>query len=255
MTDVLKSRMDSFYPSPANSQFSNTPEFQQEQQAREAAKASVLKDHEEAESAKQIAKLKKEALAKARIAKIRNSSITAQAHAEEAERKTKLLEAIEVQAAEDEAPQRAIVSKAIASAEKSGSTSAISAAKELLTMQGTTRADVQKLLLSLNINMNLQLTKTDTANLLACLLTCNEQQLHALSRNPKVPIAIKIVIKRLQEDAAMGNMAALERIWDRVFGKAAMSLELPEQSMAAGIIPNTPISREAYVVIRETLLK
>lgn len=125
-----------------------------------------------------------------------------------------------------------------------------------LQIQGTTRPEVLKLLTSLNINLNVQLSKQDTANLLACLLTCNEAQLAALYNNKKIPIVIKTVIKRLQEDAKLGNIDTVEKLWDRVFGKNAMSLNLPEQTqLETGILPNVPVSREAYIVIRDTLLK
>ena len=127
---------------------------------------------------------------------------------------------------------------------------------QALQMQGTTRPEVLKLLASLNINLNIQLSKQDTANLLACLLTCNDAQLAALYNNKKIPIVIKTVIKRLQEDAKLGNVETVEKLWDRVFGKNAMSLNLPEQAqLETGIIPNTPVSREAYILIRDTLLK
>lgn len=127
---------------------------------------------------------------------------------------------------------------------------------QALQMQGATRPEVLKLLTSLNINLNVQLSKQDTANLLACLLTCNEAQLAALYNNKKIPIVIKTVIKRLQRDVKLGNMETIERLWDRVFGKNAMSLNLPEQTqLETGILPNMPVSREAYIVIRDTLLK
>lgn len=125
-----------------------------------------------------------------------------------------------------------------------------------LRLQGTSRPEVIRLLDSLNINLSLRLTKTDTANLLACLLTCNETQLTALMDNKKIPLAIKTVIKRIIEDAKYGNIETVERLWDRVFGKGPMQLDLPTSvPTAQGIIPNTPISREAYIVIRDTLLK
>lgn len=128
--------------------------------------------------------------------------------------------------------------------------------RQAIQMQGTTRPEVLKLLASLNINLNVQLSKQDTANLLACLLTCNEAQLAALYNNKKIPIVIKTVIKRLQEDAKLGNIETVEKLWDRVFGKNAMSLNLPEQTqLETGILPNVPVSREAYIVIRDTLLK
>lgn len=120
---------------------------------------------------------------------------------------------------------------------------------------GTTRRDVVKLLNSLNINTSLYLTRADTYNLLSCLLTCNEEQLKAVYSNPKVPLAIKIVIKRLQDDARVGNIDTLERLWDRVFGKnqTAAAIQLPE-GVSNGIIPNTLVSREAYMIIRDTII-
>lgn len=125
----------------------------------------------------------------------------------------------------------------------------------MVDFQSTTPTEVQALLANLGINLNLHLTKNDTANLLSCLLTCNEQQLLGLMDNRKVPIAIKTVIKRLLDDASKGNMATVEKLWDRVFGKTAMveTNSLPEGSMP-GLIPNRPISREAYIVIRDTVI-
>lgn len=129
-------------------------------------------------------------------------------------------------------------------------------AKSIMAMSGTTKPEIVRLLTQLNINLNLQLTKTDTANLLACLLTANENQLKALYKNKKVPIAIRTIIKRLLDDEKLGNIETVEKLWDRVFGKAGMMLNLPEQAQTAtGIIPNTPVSREAYILIRDTLIQ
>lgn len=142
--------------------------------------------------------------------------------------------------------------KEVASKKSAGS----SVIQNALALQGTSRAELTKLLTSLNINLSIQLSKQDTANLLACLLTCNESQLVALQSNKKVPIAIKAIIKRLQEDAKLGNIDTIEKLWDRIFGKGAMQLNLPEQQqLQTGIIPNQPISREAYILIRDTLIK
>lgn len=240
MDEITRKRVEEFLPPDTPLTGPKTP---RERQQAVQIKYDMLQAREDKKNAIELAKIKAAARRKLEAEKLKGKEDSASA--QEAARKIELVEAIEVAAKEDEAPQRAIA----AHIDKSD------AAKELLAMQGTTRADVRRLLASLNINMNLQLTKTDTANLLACLLTCNEQQLAALESNPKVPLAIKIVIKRLREDAKAGSMAALERLWDRVFGKAQMSLDLPEQATAAGIIPNTPISREAYIVIRDTLIK
>ena len=123
-------------------------------------------------------------------------------------------------------------------------------------LQGASRPEITKLLTSLNINLSVQLTKQDTANLLACLLTCNHSQLQALMANKKVPVVIKTVIKRLIEDEKLGNIETIEKLWDRIFGKGPMQLSLPEgQQLQTGIIPNQPVSREAYILIRDILIK
>lgn len=122
---------------------------------------------------------------------------------------------------------------------------------------GTTRRDVVQLLTSLNINLSLNLSRSDTYNLLGCLLTCNEAQLNALMLNTKVPVAIKTVIKRLLEDSRLGNMDTIEKLWDRIFGKTSEKaiFSMPnEASVTSGIIPNTVVSREAYMIIRDTVI-
>ena len=125
-----------------------------------------------------------------------------------------------------------------------------------LQLQGASRPEMVKLLSSLNINLSVRLSKTDTANLLACLLTCNDSQLNALMSNKKLPVAIKAVIKRIQEDAKLGNIEVIERLWTRLFGKEPLAQnDLPQNAISQGIIPSTPISREAYVIIRDTLIK
>lgn len=166
----------------------------------------------------------------------------------EQKKRVEAVEAVEAQVVEP--------LKATELAESSSKRTYSSTVAKALQLQGTSRPEITKLLTSLNINLSVQLTKQDTANLLACLLTCNEAQLQALYNNKKIPIVIKTVIKRLQEDAKLGNIETVEKLWDRVFGKGQMQLNLPEsQQLQTGIIPNVPVSREAYIVIRDTLLK
>ena len=124
--------------------------------------------------------------------------------------------------------------------------------------RSTTRRDVQALLNSLNINMNLQLTKNDTSQLLACLLTANETQLKQLMANKKTPVAIKIVIKRLLSDMDIGDMSSLERLWDRVFGKAPITDSfsptlVAKETIERSVIPESPVSRQTYEIIRREL--
>lgn len=168
----------------------------------------------------------------------------------EQQKRVEAIEALEAQTVE---PLKATE---LAERHGSGRGSYSSAVRSALQLQGASRPEITKLLTSLNINLSVQLTKQDTANLLACLLTCNHSQLQALMTNKKVPVVIKTVIKRLIEDEKLGNIETIEKLWDRIFGKGPMQLSLPEgQQLQTGIIPNQPVSREAYILIRDTLIK
>lgn len=168
----------------------------------------------------------------------------------EQQKRVEAIEALEAQTVE---PLKATE---LAERHDSGKGSYSSAIRSALQLQGASRPEITKLLTSLNINLSVQLTKQDTANLLACLLTCNHSQLQALMANKKVPVVIKTVIKRLIEDEKLGNIETIEKLWDRIFGKGPMQLSLPEgQQLQTGIIPNQPVSREAYILIRDTLIK
>lgn len=84
---------------------------------------------------------------------------------------------------------------------------------------------VARLLASLNMNLDLQLNGKQTEALMAALLTCNENQLRAIHGNPKVPIAVKIMARRLMDDVKAGSTAQLESLWDRIFGKGILDYE------------------------------
>ena len=120
---------------------------------------------------------------------------------------------------------------------------------------------LSRLLDSMNIDLDMGLSKNDTDSLLAALLTATESQLETLSNNPAVPVVIKTLIRRLLADSARGDTATIERLWDRLFGKPANALAIatPAQQQAApaadqSIIPSTPVSREAFLILRETLM-
>lgn len=162
---------------------------------------------------------------------------------------------------------------AIPSAIESASPNSLSTTQKMFLAEAslsTSRKDVDNLLSSLNINLNLRLNKRDMSKLLACLMTCNEMQLEALANNSRVPVAIKTVIRRMQEDMKHGNIGTLERLWDRVFGPQGMvddgagpspavktvpGVPTALSTQEGTILPGTPVSREAYIILRDTLIK
>lgn len=170
------------------------------------------------------------------------SAAPSQAMCTQHEEKIEIIEALEAETLSDQVVAERSLTKG-------------KALRGMIDLQSTTPKEVQRLLASLNINLNLHLTKNDTANLLSCLLTCNERQLMGLLDNTEVPVAIKVVVKRLLKDVSDGSMGTVEKLWDRVFGKNAM-IETPAalDSAMPGLIPNKPVSREAYIILRDTVI-
>ena len=173
---------------------------------------------------------------------------TARTHAiiQEQERKLEALDAI--QAEIDRDPKTAIATVA-------------SKVAPYVPVQSTTSADVNRLLANIGVNLDVRLTKNDTSKLLATLLTCNEQQLSSIENNPKTPLVIKTLIRRLQKDALRGDTDTIEMLWSRIFGKAGFDEAGPANTPSAPTIdpssgiPSTAISREAYILLRDTLIK
>ena len=235
---------------PEGTSFDSYEEIQREEIINEQAEKES-----ERKSAAELARIKLNA--KARLANASKPTTSSrprpsEAKVQEAKEAIRVVEELEAHRAE---PLR--VDKVASTVMASGTPVSPTLLNDALKLQGTSKKDVAALLASLNINTSIQLTKQDTQNLLACLLTCNETQLQALMANKKVPIVIKTVIKRLLIDVEMGSIDTIEKLWDRIFGKTGLVQALPETTTATqtGLIPNVPVSREAYIVIRDTLLQ
>lgn len=243
----MKSKLNSILPDLSGSEpFSDYEEVNRQEDIQQAADS-----HQERKTAAEIARLKLNA--KNRLASLKAKPTPPPPDkVKAAQEALNVLEDIDKQRAE---PLRV---ENVAKAEiAAGKTVSPNKLNEALKLQGASRNDVALLMKSLNINTSVQLTKQDTQNLLACLLTCNETQLKALMSNAKVPIVIKTVIKRLLDDVKVGSIDTIEKLWDRIFGKTGLVQAIPEAQaqMTQGLIPNVPVSREAYIVIRDTLMQ
>lgn len=118
-----------------------------------------------------------------------------------------------------------------------------------------------QLLKTLNIDASkIQLTKAELNTLVTGLMMCSEQQLQHIKQNNETPIVVKIVIKALEMDLKVGAMDVVERLWDRLFGKPTQQViqDVRPVSAIQELIPGTgqgPISREAYILIRERIFE
>lgn len=253
---MLKNRISSILP---DSPSDYTPYVDETAKRDEIIQAQADKEVER-KSAAELARLK--VAAKAQVANAQKKAAStssiptkpSEAKLKEAQEALDIIETLEAQAQRASATRIDVVAK---NAVASGQTVKPVDLNNALKLQGTSRKEITALMTSLGINTSVQLTKADTQNIVACLLTCNETQLHALMSNKKVPIAAKVIIKRLLDDAKVGNIDTVERLWDRIFGKQGLVQALPEQQaqQMQGLIPNVPVSREAYILIRDTLIQ
>lgn len=272
---TLRSKISSMLPDSPDAQADYAPFLDessereaviQEQAAKETARRSAAELAQLKLAAKsKVARAQKEIEAQQRASASVHSSLSttppptpapSAAKLKEAQDALETIEILEAQARQ--APQAVTrVDVAAQNAMASGQAVKPLDLQNAIKLQGTSRKEITALMASLGINVSVQLTKADTQNIIACLLTCNETQLNALMANTKVPIAAKVVIKRLLDDAKVGNIETIERLWDRIFGKQGLVQALPETQtqQMQGLIPNVPVSREAYILIRDTLIQ
>lgn len=126
-------------------------------------------------------------------------------------------------------------------------------------LNSTSSPYIQKLLHSLNIDETVKLSKTDLSDLLSTVMMMNEDQLNGMMKDKKIPVVIRILIRALYNDMRIGNLDTLDKLWDRIFGKPSQhqTVEDSRVSILSEVLPgvqNGPVSREAYILIKDKLL-
>lgn len=105
----------------------------------------------------------------------------------------------------------------------------------------------------LGLDLGRRATREETHALLGAMLMAPSSALDRVASDPEAPAAARIVARRLLDDARTGDTSALERVWDRVFGKpgeaqadsrsGSMSISLPG---GARISLSQSVSAAAY---------
>lgn len=96
------------------------------------------------------------------------------------------------------------------------------------------------------------LSKEDATKLLRYILLCNKVQLEAVARNTDLPIAVLGQIKAIVSDMAAGRTDAIDKIWDKIFGKTVTPLEITGAN-GTELIPKEPMSRKDYEALYKKL--
>lgn len=118
-----------------------------------------------------------------------------------------------------------------------------------------------------------QMSRADLAAVLEVLLSADEASLRRLHDRPDIPTSLKTIIRRVLTDMQSGSLKALHGLWDRLYGRQPLTapdtgpaqpsgapLTAPDtgqllQDTLQGVLPQQPVSREAYIVIRDTLMR
>lgn len=116
-----------------------------------------------------------------------------------------------------------------------------------------------------------QMSRADLAAVLEILLSADEASLRRLHDRPDTPTSLKTVIRRVLADMQSGSLKALHGLWDRLYGRTPLTASPASpagqqgspaqqsgqllQDALQGVLPSSPVSREAYIVIRDTLMR
>lgn len=101
------------------------------------------------------------------------------------------------------------------------------------------------------------LTRTEMYRLVSAVMAGTEEQLETLLSSKNVPVVIKTIVRRVLDDSRTGDIEAVEKLWDRIFGKTmpappqGVQADASQAAAPAGEV----LSRESYVYIRDTLLR
>lgn len=69
----------------------------------------------------------------------------------------------------------------------------------------------------------IELSRTDKMRIIECMMEKTEPELKEISDNVEMPIFTRLVAKRVHDDLALGLIANLETILDRVYGRPAQN--------------------------------
>lgn len=118
-----------------------------------------------------------------------------------------------------------------------------------------------------------QMSRADLAAVLEVLLSADEASLRRLHDRPDIPASLKTIIRRVLADMQSGSLKALHGLWDRLYGRQPLTAPDAGQAQPSGtspapsgagqllqdtlqgVLPQQPVSREAYIVIRDTLMR
>lgn len=89
------------------------------------------------------------------------------------------------------------------------------------------------------------MTKEDAQKLQRYLYFCSKAELEKMSRNSDLPIAIVAQIKAIITELALGKTDQIDRIYERLFGKATQPMELTGAN-GTPLIPKEPMSRKDF---------
>ena len=97
-----------------------------------------------------------------------------------------------------------------------------------------------------------QISREDANKLLWHMMCCNKTDFEAMSRNTDLPISILSQIFAIAEDLKNKRTNTVDKIWDRLYGKSPLKVEL-SGPQGIPLIPKGPMSRKDYEKLLDEL--
>lgn len=97
-----------------------------------------------------------------------------------------------------------------------------------------------------------QISREDANKLLSHILSCNKTEFESMARNIDLPVSIVCQMVAIAEDMKNKKCDNVNKIWDRLYGKAPMMIELAGAS-GTPLIPDIPMSRVALQELLKTI--
>jgi len=87
--------------------------------------------------------------------------------------------------------------------------------------------------------------KEDIFKLMAYILGCTKGEIETMLRNPELPFSVACQIRAIITDVQNGKTDTIDRIFDRVYGKATTPMELTG-AKGVQLIPDEAMSRRDF---------
>lgn len=121
------------------------------------------------------------------------------------------------------------------------------------TKNGRKPSRIKQLIASFKVDAEHEsMSREDAFKIYGYLLSCTKTQIETILRSPDLPFAIVLQIRAMFEDAKNGRADTVDKIFDRIYGKANQPMEITGAG-GTPLIPNKPMTRKGFEKLLEDM--